>query len=778
LGASLRRREARAALIILVSVGVGLVANLAASGFALARWRWWLMGGAVAGSLLWALFEAWDVRAKEKEAQADHVDLNQLPRDVSDFTGRTEIARYLHRLLRKSRRPTPLVLAITGKPGVGKTTLAIHLAHRSRRTFAGGVLYVNLRRGTGTETYPSAVLSSFLTTLGVDPSLIPQDIEDRAALYRSRLAGSRTLVLLDNAIAESQVRPLIPATPDCSVIITSRQRLGALEDATQIHLETLPQPFAEELLAKILGVERVAAEPDEVRRLARLCGGLPLALRISGALLQSRQHWSVAHLVHQLQHEHRSLEPLSIGDLNVRAAFSLSYRGLSLAEQILFRRSVAADFSSYPWWLVESILGIERNSGQAHLEALFQANLFDVIPDEPLPEQTRYGFHDLLRRYAHELLDQDLRGASAQAFHRIASAYLAVTREVMGKFQTGTPIVTMKTALAWQPHDASAILKDIDPNVWFHIERVNLIEVIRKASELDLVPLAPELAYLLYPLFERNVNYDDWRQTHETALQSAERNGHDLAGAMLLSNLAILDQEQHRINESINKFMISIPKLRALRAHHATARALAGLGVTYRVNGQYNEALECFLEAIPISRDVGDLRFAAHGLRNIGVIYRQLGQMEEAGSNLQAARVAFERIGEEHSVAYVNWNLGILFRMQNNLEGSVAVLTSALEVMRKEGDDPSTAGALNALAETYGALGNWRAAVDCYQQSADIRFMLNDLPGRAYTLYRLSKAAKSMGNTWLAASSRRRATVLFRQIGIADPEESERWLGE
>jgi tetratricopeptide (TPR) repeat protein len=754
-----------------------MVANLAASGFTLARWRWWLVGGAVAGSLLWAVFEAWHVRAKEKEPLEDRADLNQLPRDVSDFTGRTEIARQLHRLLRKSR-PTLLVLAIAGKPGVGKTTLAIHLAHRSRRTFPGGVLYVNLRRGTGTETYPSAVLSSFLTTLGVDPGLIPEDVEDRAALYRSRLAGSRTLVLLDNAIAESQVRPLIPATPDCSVIITSRQRLGALEDATQIHLETLPQPFAEELLAKILGVERVAAEPDEVRRLARLCGGLPLALRISGALLQSRQHWSVAHLVHRLQQEHRSLEPLSIGDLDVRAAFSLSYRDLSLAEQNLFRRSLAVDFSSYPWWLVESILGLERESGQAHLEALFQANLLDVISDERLPEQTRYGFHDLLRRYGHELLDVDHRSASQQAFYRIASVYLAVTREVVRKFQVGTPIVTMKTPLPWQPHDASAIIKDIDPNAWFHVERVNLVEVIRKASELDLAPLAPELAYLLYPLFERNLNYDDWRQTHEMALRSAERTGDGLAGAMLLANLAILDQEQYRINESINKFMVSIPQLRARRAHHATARALAGLGVTYRVDRQYNEALECFLEAISISRDVGDLRFAAHGLRNIGVIYRQLGQMDEAGSNLQAAQVAFERIGEEHSVAYVNWNLGILFRMRHEFEESVEILTSALEVMRKEGDDASTAGVLNALGETYGAMGNWRAAVDCYQQSADIRSVLNDLPGRAYTLYRLSKAAKSMGNTWLAAFNRRRAIVLFRQIGIADPEESDRWLGE
>ena len=223
------------------------------------------------------------------------------------------------------------------KGGVGKTTLAVHAAHQLRTQFPDGQLYVNLRGVEAQALDPPEVLGRFLRALGVEGHSIPDDVDERADLYRSLMADRRALVLLDNAADEAQVRPLLPAGAGNAVLVTSRTRLTGLAGAEVIDLDVLPPEQAVELLGKIAGAHRIAREPAAAQVIAALCGYLPLALRIAGARLAAKPHWRLQRLAHRLAEQQRRLDELTAGDLEVRASVGLSYHGLGEREQRAFR---------------------------------------------------------------------------------------------------------------------------------------------------------------------------------------------------------------------------------------------------------------------------------------------------------------------------------------------------------------------------------------------------------------------------------------------------------
>jgi DNA-binding SARP family transcriptional activator len=250
-----------------------------------------------------------------------------LPPDIDDFTGREAAVTEVEGLL-EARQGTAIVIsAIAGKAGVGKTALAVHVAHRLRRRFADGQLYVNLRGAEAQALDPAEVLAGFLRALGVEGGAIAEGLEERVRQYRSGLADRQLLVVLDNAASEAQVRPLLPASRGCAALITSRAHLGGLEAAHLLTLEVLEAEQAVALLAKLAGPERVAAEPEAAQAIVQLCGRLPLAVRIAGARLAARPQWRLALLAERLADERRRLDELATGDLEVRASVALSYHG-------------------------------------------------------------------------------------------------------------------------------------------------------------------------------------------------------------------------------------------------------------------------------------------------------------------------------------------------------------------------------------------------------------------------------------------------------------------
>lgn len=330
----------------------------------------------------------------------------QLPAAVADFTGRSDLtANLCHWLTTPTRRaesPQAVAVAIvTGRAGVGKTALAVHVGHQLRRAFPDGQLFVTLD-GANAEPFDSGeALGRFLRALGMDATQIPDRVQDRAALFRARTARRRVLVVLDDAGGEAQLRPLLPGGSGCGVLVTSRSPLTALEGARLVDLDGFNLDQALELLARIIGRARTAAEPDAATAIVDRCGRLPLAVRIAGARLLAKPHWPLAKLAERLGDERRRLDELAAGDLEVRASVALSYQGLDGLQRRTFRRLGLLEATTFSAWAAAALLDLPVPQAERSLEALTDARLLDVVGRDGIG-QVRYRFHDLMRLFARE----------------------------------------------------------------------------------------------------------------------------------------------------------------------------------------------------------------------------------------------------------------------------------------------------------------------------------------------------------------------------------------
>ena len=315
----------------------------------------------------------------------------QLPPDVADFVCRTEQVRRLRGLLARSPDDPAgesdvaavVVSAVAGNAGVGKSALVVHVAHQLTAEFPDGQLYANLRGAHPQPLDPGEVLAWFLRALGVDGAAILSGLEERAALYRSHLAGRRVLVVLDNARDAAQVRPLLPGSPTCAVLVTSRARLAGLEGAWLVDLDVLDPEQAVALLGRIVGPGRVAAEPAAAVELARLCGYLPLALRVAGARLAARPYWRLAQLVARLDDERQRLDELAYGHLEVRASLTLSYQALEPAARLLFGRLGVLKAPDVAAWVAAALLDSSVEQATELADRLVDAGLLEVAGRAP-----------------------------------------------------------------------------------------------------------------------------------------------------------------------------------------------------------------------------------------------------------------------------------------------------------------------------------------------------------------------------------------------------------
>lgn len=352
--------------------------------------------------------------------------VRQLPADITDFVGRADLVPRLAGLL--AGAPAMPVVVVTGIGGAGKTTLAVHVAHLlARDQFADGQLYANL----GNRQHEAAgVLSRFLRALGVPPAGVPADVEERAELYRSLLADRQMLVLLDDVVSESQVRMLLPGGADCGVLITSRARLTGLAGARLLDVTPFDARQAAELLGRIVGPARIAPERTAVAELTRLVGGLPLGLRIIGARLGVRPHWTLQRMVSRLSDESRRLDELTHGDLGVRSTMSLTYHGLPDRERSMLSllSDVCAD--PFPDWLAAAVLDVDRYEAMEVLEKLMEAHVVQVVGGG-LDGPVRYRVHELARIFAREQVTAELAELRAAARARWSAMSLSGERRAV-----------------------------------------------------------------------------------------------------------------------------------------------------------------------------------------------------------------------------------------------------------------------------------------------------------------------------------------------------------
>jgi DNA-binding SARP family transcriptional activator len=346
----------------------------------------------------------------------------QLPANIADFVGRRgELAAAMEELRSNSgqatavttgetARTTPArtsptvkvpLCAISGQGGVGKTALAVHIAHHMRRDFPDGQLYINLRGGESHPTDPEEALGRFLRALGADNTAVPAGLDQRAELYRGKVADRRFLVVLDDAVDEGQVQPLLPGTPGCGVLITSRHRLTALPSARVIDIPVMSSAEALDLLRNIIGADRAAEAPDEADMVVELCGGLPLAVRIAGAKLAARPHWRLGQLVDRLSDTRGLLRRLSHGSQAVRASLAVGYEGLTAPAQRLFRLLSLLEAPDFAAWAAAALLDVPHAEAEDLIEELVDVRLLEVAGHGPTGE-ARFRFHHLTRLYARE----------------------------------------------------------------------------------------------------------------------------------------------------------------------------------------------------------------------------------------------------------------------------------------------------------------------------------------------------------------------------------------
>jgi DNA-binding SARP family transcriptional activator len=394
----------------------------------------------------------------------------QLPADINDFTGReTQLVTVAH-LARTADRSASVLVAITGKAGVGKTALAVHAAHRLRDQYPDGQLFVNLRGTEATPLCATDVLARFLRSLGVDPTAIPDDAEERAALYRSRLADRRLLILLDDAACEAQLRPLLPGTSGCAVLVTSRARLAGLAGARVVDLDVFEPDQALELLARAAGPQRMAAEPPAAQEIVRLCGFLPLAVRVAGARLGARPHWPLSRLEADLTDEDTRLDTLRLGDLEVRASLARSYETLDVMARRAFRLLGLLEIREFAPWVTAALLDIPQAKAEELMDTLVDLHLLDVAGRDA-SGRLRYRFHDLLRAYARELVAvAEPENCRFAALDRAFGGWLALAEEAGRTLADSSFAGTPVTVTCWRPEESVVRSVLTDPAGWFEAE--------------------------------------------------------------------------------------------------------------------------------------------------------------------------------------------------------------------------------------------------------------------------------------------------------------------
>ncbi len=608
----------------------------------------------------------------------------ELPAVVTDFTGRDEVSARIRGVV--NCRDTMATVIVTGRPGVGKSALAVHVAHQVRHAFPDGQLYVRLRGGEGQPLPPGQVLARLLRVLGVVGSQIPDSVADSTAMLRSRLAGRAMLLVLDDAASEWQVRPLLPGAATCAVIVTSRYRLSGLEGTVVEELDVLQPEHALTLLGRVAGHERVSAELEQAEEIVRLCGRIPLALRIAGARLIARPHWTLARLAGLLADEHRRLDELSVADLEVRAGIALSYQELGTLAQAAFRLLGLLGAADVSPWLAGALLELGSDEAERVLDELVDARLLD-IDRRPSVDSVRYRFHDLVRLYAREQADADLdEETSRAALQRALGAWLAVAEQADARLPDTSDVITRGNAprYALPPEVTDRLVED--PLAWFEAERANLVLAVELACRLGVGDLAWELAGGLISWAILRSQWDLWRHTHELALATSRAVGDRRGEAAMLAGLGRLQCDQRRGAVGLPEFATALTIFRALGDRHAEARLLVVQALALQMAGRTREGLESAVAGVRFARAVGASDTEADGLFVMAQGHLDLGEHTQAEAAARDAAARYEALGARRGYAQALWQLASLRRLDGDFETAALLLRRCLATVEDIGD--------------------------------------------------------------------------------------------
>jgi DNA-binding SARP family transcriptional activator len=650
----------------------------------------------------------------------------QLLMAPTDFVGRDEILQQVCEVLSPVDVPDGLrkvvIVVLTGRGGVGKTALALHAGHLLKDAYPDGQLFAGFGALGDQPTSPTGLLEQFLRSFGFAAAL-PVSVEDRAAMYRSWLADRRVLIILDDMVSTRQVAPLLPGNPHCAVIITTRKRLSGLEGARRFEIGALDERSAVDLLERVIGADRVAAEPESVRALARLSEWLPLALRIASARLVGRPHWRIGKLVRRLEDEKRRLDELDFDGVSIRTTISFSYRSLDDRGRLLFRRLGLLGPIDFASWVAAPLLEIYSPHAEELLENLVEARLVEARRTED--GTVRFQMHDLVRLCAVEQLVKSESAADRAAVaRRLLGCWLSLVTEAHRR-EYGS--VLHGTAAHWclDPDSVDALLRD--PIAWFQSERVGLAAAILQAAASCLDELCWDLAVSSGAFFQATSYIYDWQRTHEAALACVKDAGNRRGEAGVLYSLGTLALTS-RPDRAARDFTVSLGLFEDLGDVRGRALALGGLASAERLSGHYDTALQQYQNALDGFRQVGDPIGEADMLNAIAQIHMDREQHDVAEELLNGALAIGQEQAARRVVARAEYAIGELCLRRGRLQQAEDAFSSALLTIRGASNDPvSHAYALAGLGITRCRQGRFAmaeadlyAALETARRSGDL----------------------------------------------------------
>ncbi|MGW0590836.1 BTAD domain-containing putative transcriptional regulator [Streptosporangium sp. NPDC002607] len=625
----------------------------------------------------------------------------QTPPCLPDFTGREKEIEHWTAVLAADDSRALRTIAISGRAGVGKTTLAVQLAHRLRRNYPDGQLYADF---TG-QTTPGAVLGQFLRALGVPGPAVPEPLTERIQLYRSLLADRRVLVLADNAEAEAQVRAVQPGAGGCAVLVTSRKRLLGLESAHFADLDVLEPGAALDLFARIVTAGRVREEPGAALEIVGLCGQLPLAVRIAGARAVTRPGWRLSAVAEELRDETSRLDRLRAGDLDVRAAIGTSYAGLDRSQRRLFRLLGLLDVPDFPAWTAAALTGAPERVADDWLLSLVDARLVDEVgPD--LGGRPRFRLHDLIRIFARHRAeredDADTRGA---ALSRVFGGWLLLAERADELLPARTVAALRSAAPRWRPAAAESVVGD--PFAWFEVERQALAALVRQSAAMGETGYAWGLAAAAQTFYELR-DASEGIRTHRLALAACRAAGDRRGEAVILRNLADLHSGKSGavLDDKIEWADASLRIFRELGEPRGAADALYLCGDTYRLRGDYERALSRLQESVEIARSCGYPLGELHVLQQFSSIDSERGRYDEALGHARQAMVIVEELASPRDECVVRALLGMICKRLGRFDEGAEQLRRAVEMARSFADPLMEAQMLAHLGQLYADRGH------------------------------------------------------------------------
>jgi DNA-binding SARP family transcriptional activator/tetratricopeptide (TPR) repeat protein len=601
------------------------------------------------------------------------VELAQLPAAIADFTGRTEEAAALRdAMTRPDGQPVALVIsAVSGTGGVGKSALAVHVAHAMADAFPGGQLYVNLGGTSAAPADPAEVLASLLRDLGLRPVDVPADPGERGGRYRSLLARRRALVVLDDARDSAQVRPLLPGAGGCAVIVTSRARLTDLPCSRRIDLGAMADAEARQLLARIIGATRVAAEPEAADQILQACGGFPLAIRIVAAKLAARPGWSLLSVAGKLAAERSRLAELRYGDLAVRASFRLSYDLLAPPAARAFQLLGLTPAGPVSLAAAAALLGTTAAGAEEVLGPLADAHLVEA------PAADRYRLHDLLRLFA-----ADLAAASGsqqendQGALRLVTWYAAALRAAAGVLAQGE---TLPRSADWELDAPTALVPEFgsftDALHWCQAEQERLVWAVRTAAAAARHDLVVVLATLLSMYAVRIADMRDFLVTQQIGLDSA----------------------------------------RALEDLYAQAWLLGGLGDALIRAGQPEQAVTHFEQALAIRQHIGRTVAIGVARNSLATVYHDMGRCAAALAQFRLAQAIMAEAEQDRFLGVTLLNEAECHRESGNYHEALSRYGAAADVLKRADYPLGEAQLASGEGETLRRLGRPAAALERHQ---------------------------------------------------------------